>query len=154
MTGFAIEVPGKPVGKGRPRFANGRTYTPRETVLAEQGIRSAWEDVGSPRLPDGPVRLRVTIGVERPRAHFKRDGTLTTEGHRHPYPARQKPDVDNVLKMIMDALNSRAWKDDVQVIDGHVLRVWADVAFTLVSAVPVTHFAGARINPGTEAAST
>lgn len=134
MSDFTFTVPGKPTGKGRPRFAQGRTFTPRETVLAEQTIRAAWEGVGSPRLPDGPVFLRVTIGVERPRSHFKRDMTLTAEGVRNPRPSRQKPDVDNAIKLVMDALNTRAWRDDVQIVDAHIDRVWAEMAFTSVVA--------------------
>jgi Holliday junction resolvase RusA-like endonuclease len=131
-TDFSFVVPGRPYGKGRPRFAQGRTYTPRETVVAEQAIRGAWEHAGAIRLPDGPVRLEITLGVVRPRSHFKKDGSTSTEGRRHPWPARQKPDVDNALKLIMDSLNGRAYADDVQVVDVHVMRVWADAPFTRV----------------------
>lgn len=135
MTSFTFTIPGKPTGKGRPRFSQGRTYTPRDTVLAEQGIRAGWEDAGAVRLADGPVGLTVVVGVERPMAHFKRDGALSAEGLRNPYPSRKKPDVDNCLKLIMDALgNSRAWRDDVQVVSAQIARVWAPEAFTKVSA--------------------
>lgn len=138
MTVVDFVVPGRPVGKGRPRLgAGGRVYTPRETTLAEQAIREAWINAGSVRLPDGPIQLRVTLGCERPQGHFKKDGTLSTEGLRHPYPARQKPDLDNAVKLTMDALNSRAWRDDVQVVKLTVDRVWTPQAFTAVEAAPM-----------------
>jgi len=129
-----ITVPGKPVGKGRPRFAHGRTYTPRETTLAENAIRIAWEEAGALRLPDGPVLLRVVIAVERPQSHFRRDGSLSAEGLRNPEPHRRKPDLDNAVKLVMDALNGRAWRDDVQVIGVEARRLWADLAATKIDA--------------------
>jgi Holliday junction resolvase RusA-like endonuclease len=121
---FTLTVPGTPTGKARPRFANGRTFTPRETVLAEQAIRCAWEDAGSPRMPDGPVELDVHLFVERPQGHFKRDGSLNAEGMRNLEPFRRKPDLDNAVKLVMDALNGRAWRDDVQVVVLHARRRW------------------------------
>jgi Holliday junction resolvase RusA-like endonuclease len=132
---FKFTVPGKPIGKARPRFTNaGRTFTPKETVLAEQAIRIGWQDAGATRLPDGPVCLEILLGVSRPRGHYKRDGTLTAEGQRTPFPYRQKPDLDNAVKLIMDALNGVAYTDDVQVVDVLVRRLWASEPYTEVQA--------------------
>ena len=132
---FTLHIPGKPVGKARPRLgAGGRVYTPRETVLAEQTIRAAWIEAGEPRLADEAVQIKVELGVQRPRGHFKRDGSLSAEGLRNPYPHRQKPDVDNAVKMIFDALNGRAYRDDVQIIDARIIRRWADEPYTSVQA--------------------
>jgi Holliday junction resolvase RusA-like endonuclease len=118
-----LVIHGAPVGKGRPRHGNGRTWTPRETVLAEQEIRRAWEDAGSPRLT-GPLAVHVCLVVVRPRGHYRKDGDLTAEGLRHPHPDNRKPDVDNALKLCLDALNTRAWEDDVRIVSAHVERVW------------------------------
>jgi Holliday junction resolvase RusA-like endonuclease len=130
---FSLTIDGKPTGKGRPRHGQGRTWTPRATVLAEREVRAAWEQAGRPRL-EGPVSLTVELHVERPRGHFTSRGELSAEGHRHPYPERQKPDADNALKLVMDALNTRAWRDDVQVVLALVSRRWATRAATRVEA--------------------
>ncbi len=131
---FSITIMGKPIGKGRPRFGNGRVFTDKATTLAEEAIRQAWVDAGEPRLPDEPVRLHVALGVERPKGHFRGNGELSLSGARTPFPSRQKPDVDNALKLVMDALNTRAWKDDVQIVEASVSRVWTDRAYTRVDA--------------------
>lgn len=131
---FTLVIPGRPAGKGRARHGNGRTFTPRETVLAEQAIRHAWIDAGEPTLGDRPVRLRVKLAVVRPAGHFTSRGTLSAAGRRQPVPARQKPDCDNALKLIMDALNTRAWRDDVQVVDARVYREWDDRPYTSLTA--------------------
>ena len=96
-------------------------------------MRAAWERAGEPRL-DGAVALTVELHVERPAGHFTSRGELSAEGRRHPHPERQKPDADNALKLVMDALNTRAWRDDVQVVRAVVSRAWATRAATRVEA--------------------
>lgn len=131
MSAFTLRIEGKPVGKGRPRFGQGRTWTPRETVLAEQEIRRAWEEAGSPRV-EGALKLMVLLRVTRPQSHYLLSGGLSAEGRRHAFPFRQKPDTDNALKLVMDALNTRAWSDDVQVVEATVIREWDAVPSTLI----------------------
>ena len=98
-----------PRAKGRPRttFAQGgyRTYTPRETVAAEQALRQQW--VGTPMegligvdLVISDTEVRVWIAPEpEPRSRKVRRG-----------------DIDNYAKLIMDALNGHAWVDDRQIV--------------------------------------
>lgn len=147
-----FRVPGKPVGKGRPRFVKktGRTFTPAATQSAEGDVRRAWENAGEPRL-EGPINVRIELRVERPLGHFRKlprvPGQaeafprtlaalppLSAEGLRHPFPDNQKPDLDNAVKLVMDALNGRLWKDDVQVVGLLVRRVWEARAETLIVA--------------------
>lgn len=135
---FALCVPGQPEGKARARTVRNRStgavhsFTPQRTVLAEGEVRRHWEAAGQPRI-DGPVALHLTLVIERPRGHYRSDGeTLSTEGQRHPRPDRQKPDVDNALKLVMDALNKRAWSDDVRVVSASVRREWGPRAQTLI----------------------
>lgn len=131
--GFSFIVLGRPQGKGRPRHGQGRTWTPRETTLAEQGIRAGWQSAGAVRL-EGAITLHVTLAVTRPKSHFKTDGSLSAPGARTPQPIGKKPDVDNALKLVMDALNTRAWTDDVQIIHAQVDRVWDQREYTRIIA--------------------
>lgn len=62
----------------------------------------------------------------RPRGHFRKNGELSAEGLRHPVPRNRKPDVDNALKLICDALNTRAYRDDVLIAKATVERVWGE----------------------------
>lgn len=116
-----------PTGKGRPRFnrQNGRPYTPRKTLTAEARIRFAWEQSGSPTLPAlAPLQTEIDLYVDRPMAHFKRDGTLTAAGQRDQTPHRQKPDVDNAAKLVLDALEKYAYPRDVAITELVVRRHW------------------------------
>lgn len=132
---IVLRLAGPPTGKDRPRFdpRTGRTYTTKETTRAENDLRAVWREAGEPRLPDDcAVGLSVTLSVPRPASHFRRDHSLSAEGLRHPVPRNKKPDLDNAVKLIMDALNGRCYRDDVQVAWLYVVREWAPFAETLV----------------------
>ena len=127
---------GDPVGKQRPKF-NTQTkvaYTPKKTAIAEREIRALWREAGKPRLPDdAALELLIELYVQRPQSHFKRNGELTAEGLRHPIPRNKKPDVDNAIKLVMDALNKHAYKDDVQIAKATVVRFWGEWPKTVIA---------------------
>lgn len=127
----AIEliVSGKASTKQRQRFdpRTKRAYTPPSNIINENDVRAIWREAGEPRLEaDAPIWMEIVIVVMRPQGHFKRNGELSKEGLRHPFPENKKPDVDNALKLVMDALNTRAYKDDVRIVRATVDRVWGE----------------------------
>jgi len=133
MEEINIEVHGNPTGKGRPFvLKTGHTFTPKGTVLAEREIRQAWREAGEQRMPDAALEIVVELFVQRPQSHFKKSGGLSSEGLRHPLPRNKKPDVDNALKLVMDALNSQAYKDDVQIAKATVIRHWGEWPKTVI----------------------
>lgn len=123
---ISLELSGKPEGKARPRFGKGgRVFTPHATKLAEGRIIDAWQDAGEPRL-EGAIKIGVLLKVKRAQDHYTSKGALSAKGLRFPRPTGKKPDVDNALKLIMDALNGRAYHDDVDVVEASVHRVWSE----------------------------
>lgn len=127
--GIELRVAGKASTKQRQRFdpRTRRAYSPPSNIISENDVRAVWREAGEPRLEnDTAISIEVTILVPRPSGHFKKNGDLSAEGLRHPVPRNKKPDVDNALKLVMDALNSRAYKDDVQIARATVERCWAD----------------------------
>lgn len=131
---FSLTIPGTPTGKGRPRIARGRAYTPKETVAAEEAVRTEWFAKGCPTLGDGPITMTVRLRHSRPASHLLKDGSLSKAGRRFATPHGQKPDVDNAIKLILDSLNGLAWKDDVQIIGAYIFREWGHEASTHISA--------------------
>jgi Holliday junction resolvase RusA-like endonuclease len=106
---LCFDVPGDPVGKGRPRFnrKTGRPFTPKKTIDYER--RVAW--LCAPVRIEGPVRVDVL-------AVFKRPQKLNAK--RHPdglMPYAGRTDLDNVIKAVLDGLQGRAFINDRQVID-------------------------------------
>lgn len=116
----------------------GRPYTTSETKATEGTVREAWKAAGEVRMPDNaPLRLVMTVFVVRPKGHFKRDGSLSAEGLRHPMPENKKPDMDNSIKVVMDALNDVAYRDDVAFCQCVWTREWAEWPETWIMIEPI-----------------
>ena len=108
-------VPGKPVGKGRPRFAKRgnyvQTYSPDATVVYENWVRECWTDGGFPKLT-GPVTAKIAAFFPIPKSGSKKKKAEMNEGK---IPFTGKPDTDNLAKSVLDSLNGMAFDDDSQV---------------------------------------
>ncbi len=121
-------VPGKPYAKKRPRFsrASGRAFDPAENSKAEASIgHIAAKLFPAPIM--GPVSVEVVCTFACPVSWSKKKRAAMI--HR---PHTQKPDGDNLLKAVKDALNRIAWADDGQVFDARVCKVWGEVDQTVV----------------------
>lgn len=109
-------VPGKPQGKGRPRFGNGHTYTPQSTRDYEERI--AWTAKASGITPrTGPVTVIIMAEFAYPKSWPKK---------KRPIYHTSKPDVDNIGKIVCDALNGIAYEDDSQVSGLIVTKVYGE----------------------------
>ncbi len=105
---ISMDVP-EIVGKGRPRFTRGgKPYTPRKTVKAERAIREKFREVAGARWSKfgGPVSIQITYARELAKSNPKFWSGRRDTG---------KPDLDNVSKLVLDALNGLAFIDDQQV---------------------------------------
>lgn len=109
-------VEGNPKGKARPRFSHksGTVYTPAKTARYERLIRKAFLAAGGKAIPsDCYVGIIVDAYFQIPKSYTK--GKRLACQHNVNRPAK-KPDIDNVLKAVMDALNGAAYVDDKQVV--------------------------------------
>ena len=111
-------VPGQPVGKGRPRIGkigtHARMFTPAKTVGYEDRVRFAAHQAMGGGLPLlCPIRATLEIALQIPTSWSKRAQARAADGVEHP---TTKPDMDNVVKAVFDALNGIVWRDDVQVV--------------------------------------
>jgi crossover junction endodeoxyribonuclease RusA len=123
---LAIQVPGIPVAKDRPRLGrNGHVYTPRTTSAWESAL--AWQAtsaMGGRRPTDAPVSLIVIAVHPRPKSRPERvPGEVWRSGSR--CPAVTRKDLDNVVKAAADGLNGVAWVDDRQVAHLEAFSLYA-----------------------------
>lgn len=128
MTSFSFTVPGAPQGKGRPRFTRkGIPYTPPATRAAEKRVRACYVEASGPRFPDDvAIAMALDVRVARPTSHSLVGGDLSKRGRGHPLPiGRGTVDVDNVAKLVLDALEGVAFRNDAQVTILVVERSWA-----------------------------
>lgn len=96
-------------GWQRPGFRrNGMTYTKPETRQAERIISDAWREAhgSAVAIEEGPVYIEVHVYRRMPGSRPKK---LLSE------PDAYKPDIDNIAKLVLDALNGLAYTDDKQI---------------------------------------
>ena len=115
MVHFEIEI--TPVAKGRPRYAKRgnfvQTYTPKKTVDYEDVIReNAKLAMGSSEPLETPLNVLLMFGMPIPSSTPKKalEGYLNGSV-RH----IKKPDLDNLAKAVLDAMNGVVYLDDNQI---------------------------------------
>lgn len=110
-------VDGKPQGKQRPRFSriSKTVYTPTKTAKYEKQIAKAYTDSGGKCIPaDCYVSVNVSAFFPVPKSYSKKKREDCLERKLRP---DKKPDMDNILKVVLDALNEVAYEDDKQVVE-------------------------------------
>ena len=118
-----IFVEGKIRGKGRPRFTRaGGVYTDAQTKAYEEAIAAAYKAEHVERIDSAPVKVFIEARFKIPAYETKATKFAMQRDKIRP---TKKPDIDNIAKVVLDALNGVAFKDDKQVIDLYVRKVYA-----------------------------
>jgi Holliday junction resolvase RusA-like endonuclease len=107
---------------------NPRVKSWRQAILEE--FRATYPD-GLHLVPGyelAPARVMITFILARPKSHYgsgRHDMRLLPSAPKWP---AKRPDADKLARSTLDALTDcGVWADDAQVIDLHVLKVWADL---------------------------
>lgn len=127
MTEVSFWVPGPPQGKGRPRAAviagKPRLYTPPDTAAYERLIAiQAKRAMEGRQIFDEAMRVDIGINHAIPASWSRKKKQEAMADIIRP---TVKPDIDNVIKVIFDAMNGIVWRDDVLVSDLSVSRMYA-----------------------------
>ncbi len=129
---YCFTVNGKPQGKGRPRFngKTGTTYTPKATrdyeKLVVQSFLNSYH--GCPKL-EGEISVMITAHYQIPKNTRKADREAMLARKIRP---TVKPDLDNVVKAILDALNGCAYTDDSAIVSIEAVKDYSDKANVFV----------------------
>jgi Holliday junction resolvase RusA-like endonuclease len=125
-----FKVDADPVGKQRARYAKRgnfvQTYTPDKTRNYETLIKeAAIEAMGTSEPLETPVTLYLYIRAPIPKSLPKKRIEACLNGLEKPI---KKPDASNVLKSVEDAMNGVVYKDDSQIVNIHVSKVYSSVS--------------------------
>lgn len=121
---MTYKIIGKIVGKARPRtnFKTGIIYTPSNTKKYERLIK---------KYIDTKVNGAITIDLE---CHFSMAKGLSKKKRFELLgkPCLKKPDIDNITKIYLDALNGVAYEDDKQVYKINCTKIWDNEEYVLL----------------------
>ncbi len=144
---ISFSIPGKPMGKGRPRASsrNGKVFmrTPEETASYENLVKLYFSKEVDRREVDslivdnekpfekltGYVSAIIICYYPIPESFNYKKKSQARDGILRP---DKKPDSDNIAKIILDSLNNIAYDDDKQVVDLEVQKWYSDEPRVLV----------------------
>jgi len=129
-TPVAFTVPGDPVPQPRPRVSTAggfaRAYVPKGHAIHayRQAVALGARAAGLGQVT-APVGVIVDAVFARPKSHLNKSGVKATA------PALPRPDVDNIAKAVLDALQD-VMGDDTNVARLTVEKSWGTEGRTTV----------------------
>jgi len=116
MNTISFNIPGEPVAMGRHRTTKtGHTYMPKKTVNAKSHIAYCVSREIDMEPIKSAVSLNVTFYMPAPQSVIRSAKKQNRDIEK--IPVMTKPDIDNMVKTVGDALNGILWADDKQIIN-------------------------------------
>jgi Holliday junction resolvase RusA-like endonuclease len=105
---------GLPKAKARPFFnrKTGLPFTPAKTVSYENAISLSYQNETEHRFT-GAVYITIDFYLPIPASLSKTEKKMVADGLLRP---AKRPDIDNLVKSVLDGLNEVCFDDDKQVV--------------------------------------
>jgi Holliday junction resolvase RusA-like endonuclease len=137
---ICFEIPGQPVSKGRARSHRRGNYiahyTPEKTVNYENLVKIvAMQDMKGKQLISGPISMVISLFFQIPESWSNKKRLSALNGTVRP---TVKPDLDNCVKSLCDAINGIVWHDDKQVVEVTVKKFYSDRPRANVSIIELS----------------
>ncbi len=118
-------IPGQPQQKGSKRgFKCGEHINivdtnSKKAKAYEKAIADEFRTTVNDELHLGAVEVEIVFGMKRGKTVKRKEPTV-------------KPDIDKMIRCVLDALTGIIYKDDCQVIDIKASKQYADAPATLI----------------------
>jgi Holliday junction resolvase RusA-like endonuclease len=144
LPGLTIVVPGVPVPQGSLRAFtrnghawatsdNPRTRPWKAAVTSEAAQIVEAAGLANPAYEHRPVAVAITFRFPRPRGHFGKRGLLPSA----PAQMTTMPDIDKLVRAVLDALTGIVWRDDAQVVVLDIRKVYQREGEELATSIDV-----------------
>lgn len=120
-------IPGKPIAQARARAVRRANYvTMYDPKLSRQykTIVATYAKQAYPLQPiDSAVKVVIDLFLPIPTSFNKRRKQEAIEGKLRP---TKKPDYDNLVKGVQDAMNGICYTDDCQIVDAVISKYYSE----------------------------
>ncbi|UXR34549.1 RusA family crossover junction endodeoxyribonuclease [Staphylococcus simulans] len=121
-----------PIGSPRPRFANRgkyvQTYMPATYTAHKAFIQKQMPKV----MLESDLIVTIEFLFNPPKSWSNRKRLAMIGQYK-----RTKPDIDNLIKTVLDAANNHLWKDDNQIVEVRSFKKYADEPKIVMSVMEV-----------------
>lgn len=125
-----VSIPMRPKAWERPRFNGSRGYEAQSAKDAKATIQAAWIEAHGIAPLSGPIRMYVEAEFAAPKLSKAKRQALIGTWYEH------TPDVDNLWKLVGDALQGIAYADDKRIVDAGISKTYADADCLKISIGP------------------
>lgn len=129
MMQIMFTIYGEPVPKGRPRFSTrGKfpvAYTPEKTKNYESDVgMMAKAAMGASNPLEGALEAFIYVTFPVPASYSKkRTEACLIDSEKH----TKKPDLDNIVKAVLDGMDKIVFENDSQITSIHATKVYGEV---------------------------
>ena len=131
MSSIEIRIPGEPVAQARHRtsFKGGKQRQYDPSAIAKKDMLRAARDQHPSHVPyAGPLSASIVFCLARPASHFRADGNVKPK-MLDALPTK-RPDIDNLSKGLLDAMNGFIYLDDKQITSLCASKIYGTRAYT------------------------
>jgi len=132
-----LTVLGEPTAQARHRHFQLKGVKHVQTYDPSKGKKGTFASIlqeNAPEIPlEDPILLTLIFYMPRPKGHY---GTGRNEGvlkASSPEWHTGRPDIDNLVKFVQDALNKIYWKDDSQICQLRAVKLYSGKPRTEIS---------------------
>ena len=125
---YHLTILGPPKAQGRPRARNAgkfiQIYDEPKSARAKKTMAQIVQEQAPDKLLDCPLCVDLVFFLPRPKGHYgsgRNEGILKSSS---PHWHTKRPDIDNLRKLVMDALTGVFWLDDSIVCQGRTEKIY------------------------------
>lgn len=126
MADLVFRVPGDPCGQGRPLFSTKGNITRAIDRPKSRNYKAFVKEIAAGAIEkcgwmytEMPIYIEICAFMAVPSSYSKKRKNDCYKWREHPC---KKPDIDNIFKIITDALSGIAYKDDKQITDVYMFK--------------------------------
>ena len=122
---YNLTLEGVPKPQARPRLGKCGFYNPgsKDAAALKTRIKGG---ISNPPIfgSNEPVTVNIKFYMRRPNTHFKCNDRLKPLKTSLPHTHVAAPDIDNLMKSVLDGMNELVYQNDKQVVQLTVLKLF------------------------------